>query len=139
MHKVFNYFLPIFFLVLLCLRIYSNVIEPNYLAKREIFVLLLLCLIFLFNNRIMWCLGMCLFTYGLYSIFGRDSESGISATMIFTESIIYAFPNFCSSNRVIKIVLRLIPSLFYLTAFISFLTNPIRHYYGWMRENDKTD
>lgn len=129
--KVWKYVLPIFFLVLLCLRIYSNAINPSYLAKREILVLLLLCLIFLFNNKITWCIGISLFTYGLYTIFGRDSASWTPTTMFFTEPIIYAFLNPCGKFRIFERVVRLIPMFFYIIAFISFFIKPVRRNYGW--------
>lgn len=137
MNKVCKYILPIFFLILLCLRIYSNIAFDISLAKREIFVMLLLCIIFFYNNRVTWILGISLFAYGIYSIYVDSYVARTSTTMLFTVAIDYAFPNLCSKNGIVERYRTfIIPSLFYIIAFISFLMKPVRRYYGWKGESD---
>ncbi len=139
MNKVCKYILPIFFLILLCLRIYSNIAFDISLAKREIFVMLLLCIIFFYNNRVTWILGVSLFAYGIYSIYVDSYAARTSTTMLFTVAIDYAFPNLCSKNGIIEKGLRLIPNFFYIIAFISFFFKPVRQYYGWKMKGNVLD
>lgn len=140
MKRIWKYIIPVFSLVLLCLRIYSNIIYHIPLAKREIFVILLLSVIFFYNNRITWHLGIILFLYGIYSMLGIIDESWTSTTMLFTVAIDYAFPKLCSKNGIgEKCLTFIIPNLFYVIALISFFTKPVRLYYGWKQKSDRQD
>ena len=126
-----QWLLPLCFLCLLCLKVCLKIVYDISIDKRGVLVLLLLCLVFAYEKRTTWIMGMLLFAYGVYSMLSGVTHAIPETTMQFTLPIEQVLSEADRMNDIIIRILRLIPTLFYAGSFFLFLAKSTRSQYGW--------
>lgn len=123
------------FLSMLTIRIYVNLSLGNRIQEHEILWPLSFIFITLYQSKVSWMYGICLFLYGLrYYIFEAPIISDFKdyEFMQPLSDLLYLDEKGYHTGYVFERFLVVFPFLFYVVGLIAFLTNPIRRKY-WVK------
>ncbi len=129
--KAVRVILVVFFSLFIFLEVFLMVSKGSIeqgMIKR-ILILCFLILMFTYNHKAFWFLGVSLFSYAMYYFFFRAVYASGSSDIEFTYSLNRILFGNHTGNRA-RTYINLFPFIFYLLALIVFLIKPTRLYYN---------